>query len=308
MSWRESGVSLVGMNALSRVGTFLVAGALLLPSAHGEADVLPPDDSCESAPADPPAADDGAPSPDSLTALPGMALKDAGYVLGSPFRWSGAEWAIAGGAVAGVILVSAFADVPARDATQSHQSASLDDLTRIVEPFGAEYSWAVLGAYGIVGLVFHDVDARDTAIDGILASLLVSGIITPSFKLTFGRARPNQTDDPLEFHPFQSGYTSLPSGHAAQAFAVASVISAHSDRLWVSASAYTLASLVAFSRVYHNAHWTSDVVAGALIGTLVGRSVVALNRRIRSGERSIRIVAAPILGPDTRGVGLTVIF
>jgi hypothetical protein len=65
--------------------------------------------------------------------------------------------------VAGVILVSAFADIPARDATQSHQSAALDDLTRIVEPFGAGYSWAVLGAYGIVGLVFRWGEAfRDT--------------------------------------------------------------------------------------------------------------------------------------------------
>ena len=305
MSWRRSVVSLslVGMDVPSRVGAVLVSGALLLFPALGSACT----DEQEAAPATS-SPDGGEASPDSLAALPTTALKDAGYVLGSPVRWSSREWVIAGGAVAGIVLVSAFADVPARDATQGHQSAALDDLTRIVEPFGAEYSWAVLGAYGIVGLVFHDADARDTAVDGILASLLANAIITTSFKFTFGRARPNQTDDPLEFHPFQSGYTSLPSSHATQAFAVASVISAHSDRFWVSASAYTLAGLVAFARVYHNAHWTSDVVAGALIGTLVGRSVVALNKRIRSGEQSIRIVFAPILGRDERGAGVTVVF
>jgi membrane-associated phospholipid phosphatase len=86
------------------------------------------------------------------------------------------------------------------------------------------------------------------------------------------------------------------------------VISAHSDQFWVSASAYTLASLVAFARVYHQAHWTSDVVAGALIGTAVGRSVVALNRRIRSGDHSIRLVFAPMVGPSIRGAGATVLF
>jgi membrane-associated phospholipid phosphatase len=69
-----------------------------------------------------------------------------------------------------------------------------------------------------------------------------------------------------------------------------------------------LASLVAFSRLYHNAHWTSDVVAGALIGTLVGRTVVAVNKRIRAGDRSVQVSFAPILGKDEKGAGLTIVF
>jgi membrane-associated phospholipid phosphatase len=37
---------------------------------------------------------------------------------------------------------------------------------------------------------------------------------------------------------------------------------------------YGGASLVALSRMYNNAHWASDVVAGAAIGTIVGLKVV----------------------------------
>jgi len=247
-------------------------------------------------------------SPGAFSNVPCMAGRDTVSVLGAPLHWTGEQWVIAGGAAAGLVLVSAFADVAVRDHTQSHQSAALDDLTRIVEPFGSKYSLAVLGAYGIVGFAFHDAEARDTAIDGLIASGLASGIITPTLKAVIGRTRPNATTDPLDFHPFSGSDLAFPSGHATQAFVVASVISAHSDQLWVSATAYTLAGLVGFARVYHNAHWTSDVVAGALIGTLVGRSVVALNKRIRSGDHTVRIVFAPIFEHDARGAGLTVVF
>ena len=94
------------------------------------------------------------------------------------------------------------------------------------------------------------------------------------------------------FHPFSGSDNSFPSGHATQAFAVASVISAHSDQVWVSVTAYTIAGLVGFSRIYHNAHWTSDVTAGALIGTFVGRGVVALNKRLRAGDKTVRVAFA----------------
>ena len=293
--------------------------SLLLSPARGLAD-SPPAPAPAPAPVDAACADDAdAPrevaaasaslsDADALKALPAVAWKDAVYVLGSPARWTGKDWAIAGGSAVGIVLVSALSDVAARNQTQGHRSGALDELTRVVEPFGSEYSWAVLGAYGVVGLVFHDPDARDTAIDGVLASVLASGIITPSLKLAFGRARPTQTDEPLSFHPFRSGYASLPSGHATQAFAVASVISAHSDSLWVGAAAYTLAGLVGFARVYHNAHWTSDVAAGALIGTAVGQGVVRVNNRIRSGDGRVQVTFAPILGERDKGAGVTIVF
>jgi membrane-associated phospholipid phosphatase len=311
------------MHLLGRASIFAAVALFLFGSdpvrADSPADV--PAVELEAAPAAEVCPDDPAPSPeaapaaadstsnlDTLKGLPKVALQDAAYVLGSPVRWTGRDWAIAGGAAVGVVAVAAFADVAARDKTQSNKSGALDDLTRIVEPFGSEYSWGVLGAYGVVGFLFHDADARDTAIDGVIASVLASGIITPSLKRITGRARPDQSGDSLAFHPFQSGFTSFPSGHATQAFAVASVISAHSDKLWVSASAYTLASLVGFARVYHNVHWASDVVAGALIGTAVGRGVVTLNDRIRSGQSHVKVVFTPMMGDGERGAGFTILF
>lgn len=263
--------------------------------------------SCPNAPADVAGGDAAGPE----APAPGIgtiALKDTVYVLGAPTRWNGKDWLVVSGVAAGVVVVGFAADTWARDTSQKHKSRALDDLTRAVEPFGAGYSYAVLGAYGVAGFVFHDAEARDITVDGALASVLAAGIITPVLKTVIGRTRPYQLEGATSFHPFNSNDDAFPSGHVTQAFAVASVISAHSDKVWVNISAYTLAGLVAFARIYHNAHWTSDVTAAAIIGTAVGHGVVILNRRLRAGDGHVQIAFTPLVDNRQRGVGLVILF
>jgi len=255
-------------------------------------------------------ADEGTPAePKSGLAEAGdMALKDTVSVLGAPFHWTAKNWLVFGGVAAGVVAVGFAFDYPMRNKTQAHQTQTLDDLTKVVEPFGAGYSWAVIGAYGIAGFVFHAPDAKNVFFDSLMASILASGIITPTLKFVIGRDRPSESTSSTVFHPFSGSDNAFPSGHATQAFAVASVISAHSDQVWVSVTAYTIAGLVGFSRIYHNAHWTSDVTAGALIGTFVGRGVVALNDRIRAGEGKVSVSFVPLYGDRVKGGGVVVVF
>ena len=238
-----------------------------------------------------------------LGELPALFLKDATGVLGAPLHWQGEDWLRFGAASAVLAPTAAWADDPARKGAAGIHSASLDRVTRIFEPFGAEYSFATLGGFAVFGLVFHDSEARSVAVDGLAASLLASGIITPALKFTIGRARPTTELGPHSFSPFQ-GDASLPSGHTTQAFAVASVIAAHYRAWWVWTVAYGTAGLVGFSRVYHDAHWTSDVVAGALIGTAVGWSVVKLNRGETRRDGAPRVSVAPVVG--YRAYGLSV--
>jgi membrane-associated phospholipid phosphatase len=40
-----------------------------------------------------------------------------------------------------------------------------------------------------------------------------------------------------------------------------------------------VATTVGVSRVHHDAHWASDVLAGAALGALAGKAVVAANRK-----------------------------
>lgn len=272
---------------------------LLLPVAASAQGARPPADE------GPPAAESPGSGDLPLEKLPALFLKDATGVLGAPLHWQGGDWLRFGAASAVLAPVAAWADGPARSAVSKVHSSSLDDVTRIFEPFGMEYSYATLGAFAVFGLVFHDSKARSVAVDGLAASLLASGVITPALKFTIGRARPWQEQGPHHFDPF-SGDASLPSGHATQAFAVASVIAGHYGQWWVWTAAYGTAGLVAFSRVYHDAHWTSDVLAGAFIGTAVGWSVVRLNRGEARRERSTSVSLTPVIGRRAWGLSVSV--
>jgi hypothetical protein len=157
-------------------------------------------------------------------------------------------------------------------------------------------SFAALGG----GWLFRDTRLRDTGRDAIEAELLAAGIVTPLLKTVTGRLRPSQGSDADEFRSL-SGNQSFPSGHATEAFAVASVFAARSDGWVVPTLSYTLASMVALARVNDRAHFVSDVFAGAVIGTAIGRSVV--HRHVANPERSSWDLV-PI--ESRRGAGLAI--
>jgi undecaprenyl-diphosphatase len=87
-------------------------------------------------------------------------------------------------------------------------------------------------------------------------ALAGTNLVVEVLKRAIGRTRPDGERRPSN--------SSFPSSHAANAFALAWVLGARWRRgipVFVA-----LALLVAFSRMYLNRHFLSDVVAGALIG------------------------------------------
>lgn len=71
---------------------------------------------------------------------------------------------------------------------------------------------------------------------------------------------------------------SMPSLHAANAFALATVVALTVPRAGF--VALPLATLIAVSRVGVGVHWPSDVLAGAVYGTAVGAGVVFGSRAL----------------------------
>ncbi len=228
-----------------------------------------------------------------------LAGEDALHVLSVPSRWTGEEWLLAGFAAGAVVAVGAWADKPIEEEFQKHRTQSNDNFSKAVQPFGAEYSLGVLAAFELGGLAFHNENARATAQDGLVSSVIATGLITLPLKYTIGRKRPDQDSNPHKFSPF-SGDDSFPSGHTTQAFAVASVIAEHYESPFVKIGSYGVASLVGYARMKRKAHWASDVLAGALIGTVVGREIVRFNRNKRS-----RYKISMILDGETVGAQVT---
>jgi hypothetical protein len=108
---------------------------------------------------------------------------------------------------------------------------------------------------------------RDVAIKGATAALETSAI-TYTLKKLVGRQRPGKGDGDGHIKGPFSGNDSFPSGHTALAFTIATVYANQkSSSGW---NTYPMASTVGWSRIYLKAHWTEDVIAGALIGYLVG--------------------------------------
>lgn len=127
--------------------------------------------------------------------------------------------------------------------------------------------WHLLGA--AKGLR-SDRDARGAVRLSValgIESLLVNGLI----KQLFRRTRPTWGDGERPLHLRRPRSSSFPSGHASSGFMAAALL-ADGDRAW--RPVYLLAAVVATSRVYVRIHHGSDVLAGALLGLLLGRAAV----------------------------------
>lgn len=173
--------------------------------------------------------------------------------------------------------------------------------------------------YG-VGRIGHFDKVADIGLHGTEAVILSAGV-TYVIKGLAGRQRPSHAgvNDPDDFAlggGFTSGgSSSFPSGHATAAFAAATMVTlearrwSHSSTWYVAPIMFGGATMVGIARLYSNAHWASDVVMGAGVGTITALKVYRYNHVTTTTNRAdrwlLRAVPAVTPAPEGHGVALS---
>ena len=206
---------------------------------------------------------------------------DTKVIVKEPFHWKARQWSAFAGVVGMGVIAYAYDQEIHDFFTQNSSHASETISKYIVEPWGSGlYSLPLLAGIYLTG--GGESRHRRIALTGLKAYLLSGGAAIVS-KHLFHRHRPNDDDppDPRMWEgpfPFTTNYTSFPSGHTTTAFAIATVLAmGYHDKFWVGMTSYTLASLVALSRIHDGQHWGSDVVAGAALGFFIGATLSKVN-------------------------------
>lgn len=112
----------------------------------------------------------------------------------------------------------------------------------------------------------------------LLLDVLTVGLVVQVLKHLVSRARPSKTMDFLVIGPaIKKGFESFPSGHAAVAFSFAYLLSAYypPGRFLF----YSIAFLAAFERIENLHHFPSDLIAGAVLGLLLGKYLLKFYRK-----------------------------
>jgi membrane-associated phospholipid phosphatase len=213
------------------------------------------------------------------------------------------DWRVTAACAAGISLII-LADKPITTWYQDHIETTIKyklpalpgaGSSRFFYGNDAYLNYAILGLYG--GSLAANYKTGQMAALNSMKALAYSYLITQvTLKAVFGRDRPDPTlsdgkppkkgftDDPYNFFNFHrirfnaggnvTGM-SFPSMHATAYFAVAKVMAMEFHNYWIP---YGTVAVIFLADVDAHQHWVGDMVAGGLLGTVIGQGIVTSSR------------------------------
>ncbi len=237
-------------------------------------------------------------SPDSRAALDSLNVRAAPHIIASfPGALASSTVALASLGNLAPFLAGTGLTLTARPFDHEVQGA-LADRVEGVGDLGDAIGHGLVVTGGTLGLFAAGQIApagrfRRVTFD-LAQGLVINGALTGIFKRSFGRQRPDSTNS-----------RSFPSGHTSTAFTWATVLTRHFGPE-VGIPATLVATYIAVSRVEDNEHFFSDIVAGGVLGYVVGRTVSRFASESGGGEGRLSIT--PFAGRRHGGVHLQLTF
>jgi membrane-associated phospholipid phosphatase len=173
------------------------------------------------------------------------------------------SWAYGTAMAGGAIALSTLLDKPVDKFAVKHQDS------RLVRDYGQFGKYMPIALLGTVGAAVALGDERMQNM-GIISLQSVAGAlgVTAVGKYVVGRARPDEDRGPWAHVGADRSRSnaSFPSAHSAIAFAAVTPFAQEYDAPWL----YGVAAVSAMGRTANRQHWTSDVVAGGIVGYAMG--------------------------------------
>jgi membrane-associated phospholipid phosphatase len=234
-----------------------------------------------------------APTDNKVTTGPGGLLLDIKDYYTAPLRWDVRDWAYFAGAL-GLIAGAHHYDTQVRDHYVKDPTAPLGTKNSKELQDALPGVAALVGTWAFANLIDDDDGRRE--VWGMLEAAGLSTVTSYGLKYAAGRERPDETTDPDKW---RAGGSSFPSIHVAAATAIGTVLaeSGNDDYRWARRFlGYGLAGLTGYERLKHNAHWFSDVVAGAALGGATAHFVLQRSLRSNGESASASFMVVPVEG------------
>ena len=214
-----------------------------------------------------------------------MVTKDMGSAIATPSKEDLIALLIGSGAVMTAYLV----DDTVRNFSQKHQNSVVDKIAYIDNYFGNyKYMVSVPILVYAGGFIGDNTNIQKTGLK-LTQAVFYSGLISAIMKELAGRSRPYLNEGTHHFSPFafDEDRRSFFSGHSSVTFAFSTVMANEVDNLAWKIFWYGAAGTVAGSRIYHDDHWLSDTVAGALVGYAIGNFV---SRQAKKRDKKMQLI------------------
>lgn len=209
-------------------------------------------------------------------------------------------------------LTAGFINADSELSSRLSNNGRLARHSQALSNAGLATAMSVAGSLYIFGRWHSDDHQRET---GVLSgeAAIDAVVVGEVLKLATRRERPTQGSGQGSFGKGTGLDSSFPSDHAIVTWSVASVVAHEYPGFLTQLLAYGLATGVSVARVTGKEHFTSDALAGSVLGWLAGREVYARHHESelggggygtfhadkKIGERSTESISSPYVSLDS---------